>query len=431
MSKSRPTFHSLLTTYYSLLITHYSLLTLLLSDTLTTAFRAILVNKSRTLLTMLGIIIGVASVVLMVSIGTTFQNFIVSQVESFGTNTMDIIPKGFQKFGGNLDSLTFEDFRAIDALSTTDQVVPVILVSQPISYGKEEVSPMILASYATILKNYGLTIAEGRALSDDDERGAKSVAVIGSKTAEDLFGSTSPLLKRMTIGDASFTVVGVLKPLGSFLLQDMDSMVFIPYSVGKAVTGQKHLSYITLKAVGDPELAKQDVVSVLRERHHIKNPENDPDKDDFIARSAEQVTQVIGAVTSGLTIFLALIAAISLLVGGIGIMNIMLVSVTERTREIGLRKALGARRKDILLQFLFEAVALTLSGGGIGLVLGVYSGWFLTQVASKFLGNITFILSFSAVILAVLMAVGTGLVFGLYPARKAASLSPMEALRYE
>lgn len=404
---------------------------MLLSDTISTAFRAILVNKSRTLLTMLGIIIGVASVVLMVSIGKTFQNYIVSQVESFGSNTMDIIPKGFEKFGGNLDSLTYEDYRAITLLSTTENVVPVILVSKPVSYGKEEVSPMILASYSSILSNYGLSVNIGRALDDGDEQGAKSVAVIGSKTAENLFGNVSPLGKRITIGEASFTVVGVLKSLGSFLLQDMDSMIFIPYSTGKAESGQKHLSYITLKTVGDPELAKQDIVSLLRQRHRIKNPENDPDKDDFIARSAEQVTQVIGAVTSGLTIFLALIAAISLLVGGIGIMNIMLVSVTERTKEIGLRKAVGARRKDILLQFLFEAVALTLSGGAIGLVIGIYAGWFLTNLASKFLGDITFVLSLSAVFLAVVMAVGTGLIFGLYPARKAASLSPMEALRYE
>ncbi len=404
---------------------------MLLKDTLSTAFRAILVNKNRSLLTMLGIIIGVASVVLMVSIGKTFQNYILLQVQSFGTNTLDIIPKGFEKFGGNLDGLKFEDFEAIRRLSTVESVVPVVLVSKPVKYGKEEVSPMILGGYKNIFDNYGLKLGAGRLLDESDEQGAKSVAVVGAQTIEDLFGNRNPIGQKISIGESSFTIVGTLKTMGSFLLQDLDKVVYIPFSSAKAASGQKHLSYITLKTVGDPAVAKQDITSLLRQRHKIDNLTDDPDKDDFIARSAEQVTQIIGAVTTGLTVFLSLVAAISLLVGGIGIMNIMLVSVTERTREIGLRKAVGAKRSDILYQFLFEALSLTLTGGLIGLVCGVFFGWFLTQIAAKFLGDLSFVLSITAVLLALAMAIGTGLVFGLYPAKRAASLSPMEALRYE
>ena len=191
------------------------------------------------------------------------------------------------------------------------------------------------------------------------------------------------------------------------------------------------MTQISLKTIGDAAVIKEDITTLLRQRHHITNPTNDPDKDDFIVRSTEQVSAIVNSVTLGLTIFLSLVAGISLLVGGIGIMNIMLVSVTERTREIGLRKAVGARRQDILLQFLLEAVFLTMTGGLIGIAVGAFFGWLLSAIAAKFLGEFTFVLSFFAIFLAVFMAVGTGLVFGIYPAKRAANLSPMEALRYE
>ncbi len=404
---------------------------MLLQDTIETAFKGITVNKNRSMLTMLGIIIGVASVVMMVSLGSSFQNYIVKQVQSFGSNTIDVFPQGFQKFGGNLDSLTFEDYNAVKQLSTVQNVTPIVLVSKSVKHGKDEVSPMVMGSHQEIFGNYGLKLDHGRLLDQSDEQGAKSVVVLGWQTAQDLFGNRDPVGQQVTIGEFSYTVVGVLQGLGSFLLQDLDKLVFIPFSSAKAASGQKHLSYMTMKAVTDTDLAKQDITELLRQRHHIKNPTNDPDKDDFIARSADSVTQTINSVTLGLTVFLSLVAAISLLVGGIGIMNIMLVSVTERTREIGLRKAVGARRGDILLQFLFEAVSLTLTGGAIGMAIGVFFAWFLCQLAAKALGDFPFILSFSAIGLAITMAVGTGLIFGLYPARRAALLSPMEALRYE
>lgn len=404
---------------------------MLFSDTARTAAKAIFVNKSRSLLTMLGIVIGVASVVLMVSMGRTFQNYILSQVESIGTNMLEVLPSGLRKFGGNLDSLTYDDYEAIKGLSTVEDVSPVILVSKTVTYGNEEISPLIFGAYREFTTIYGLSVASGRELDQSDELGAQNAVVIGALSAEDLFGNAEPLGKKISIGDNSFTVVGVFEKKGSLLLQDLDKMIFMPFSSARALSGKRTLSYIAMNTVGDADLAKQDISELLRQRHNIKNPENDPDKDDFIAQSAEQAAQTIGTVTLGLTVFLALVAGISLLVGGIGIMNIMLVSVTERTKEIGLRKALGATRQDILLQFLLEAVSLTISGGFIGLILGVFTGWFMTQLAAKILGSIVFALSGWSIMLALMMAVGTGLVFGLYPASKASRLSPMEALRFE
>lgn len=404
---------------------------MLTRDLLTTASAGLTANKGRALLTMLGVIIGVASVVLMVSVGRSFQNYILTQIEAFGTDTIDVFPTGLEKFGGNLESLTYEDFEAINQLPTVMLAGPIIVVGEKVTYGREEISPMIMGSDRAFVENYRLKIGTGRGLDDTDEAGAKAVTILGAQAVEDLFGDAQPLGKRVTIGTQSFTVVGTLEKQGSALSAQLDSFVIIPFSTARALTGQKTLSFVTVRAEGDPDVAAKDITALLRERHGIENPENDPDKDDFVARSAEQVTAIISSVTLGLTVFLSLIAAISLLVGGIGIMNIMLVSVTERTQEIGLRKAIGARKIDILLQFLLESVALTVTGGVIGIVIGVSSGWLLAKIADKVLGEFDFVLSVWAIVLAVVMAVGTGLVFGIYPARKAANLHPIEALRFE
>ncbi len=405
---------------------------MLLSDLLKTASEGLKRNKTRSFLTTLGIIIGVGSVILMVSIGASFQKFIVEQVEQFGGDTFEIYAKGLEGGAAVNLTITFGDYEALQRLTTVTSVAPVIFVPDTVRSDEEEIAPMVIGSTKEIIDNWALKLDRGRLLTDDDVDGARSVIVLGSEAAEDLFPTEDPLGKRVNVGARKLTVVGVLQSLGSPLGQSIDTSVFLPISLAKAMTGRsQYIDYISLKSVGSIELTKADITSVLRQRHRINNPENDPEKDDFTANSAQQALDVITSVTLGLTIFLGLIAGVSLLVGGIGIMNIMLVSVTERTKEIGLRKAVGAKKRDILLQFLLEAVVLTMIGGATGIILGASFAFVLSRIAAALLGTFPFALSLWAILLSVTMAAGTGLVFGLYPAKRASDLSPMEALRYE
>ncbi|MEI8229648.1 MAG: ABC transporter permease [Candidatus Peregrinibacteria bacterium] len=405
---------------------------MLLHDLLQTATQGMTRNVSRSLLTTLGIIIGVGSVVLMVSIGASFRGYILSQVETFSAATFEIHAKGLQEFGKATESISDADFDALSKLSTVTSAAPVVFVGQPVKYGKEEKKPTIFGSTKEIFNNFSLKLDHGRILTDGDVKGASNVAVLGSQTATDLFSNQNPVGQRISIGDQKFTVVGVLLSFGSALTANLDAQVYIPITVAKVMTGKyQFVDYVSLQSVGDITFTEIDIKSLLRQRHKITNPTDDPAKDDFIARSFSQAMDIISTVTLSISIFLSLIAGISLVVGGIGIMNIMLVSVSERTKEIGLRKAVGARNRDILFQFLFEAVTLTLIGGIIGLIGGTTMGFILARIAARFLGTFPFSLTPLSVFLALSMAVGTGVVFGLYPAQKAAKLHPIEALRFE
>ena len=390
-------------------------------------------SRMRSLLTTLGIVIGVGSVVLMVSIGASFERYILSQVESFSGDTFEIHAKGIQDVGKDVLSITFGDLEAISNLTTVKNIAPAIFLTDRVKYGREEIAPFVFGTTKEIFINWSMKPEYGRLLNDEDDRGAKAVVVLGSQAAEDLFTNTNPIGKRLTIGSRKFTVVGVMEAMGSPLAAQMDSMVYVPFSVAKAIQGRTtYIDYIALQSMGgDNELTRRDIVSLLRQRHNIDNPEDDQDKDDFYARSFEQAMDIIGTVTMSITLFLGLIAGISLLVGGVGIMNIMLVSVTERTKEIGLRKAVGARRQDILLQFLLEAIVLTLIGGVVGVIGALGLGYLLTMIANKLLGGITYAISLQAILLPLATAIIVGLVFGIYPARKAAGLRPIEAMGYE
>jgi putative ABC transport system permease protein len=405
------------------------------SDLASTAVRGVTVNKSRSFLTMLGIIIGIASVVLMSSIGKSMEGVILGQISSLGAKSMVIFPgtgeQGPNTVATGFDSLTLDDVEVMRKLRTITTVAPVIFLPGTVAYGNETAKPSVYGVTSEFFENQNIVAEEGRMLDRTDIDGVRFAALLGPDTAEKLFGSQPPVGKRIKIGNNHFTVIGVAKAIGSQFFQNADDRIYVPFSVARDVTGQKYINYMTMQATGSFDIAFDDVQSTLRQRHDIDNPENDPTKDDFVVRSAAQAGEILGGVSLGLTFFITTVAGISLIVGGIGIMNIMLVSVTERTREIGLRKAVGARSRDILLQFLCEAIVLTVIGGIIGMTIGVGFAWLAALVVTGILDTYIFAVSVPSIVVSLAVAALTGLVFGLSPARRAAALSPMEALRYE
>lgn len=408
---------------------------MIVSDLFSTALRGVTGNVSRALLTMLGIVIGVGSVVLMSSVGQSMEGVILGQISSLGAKSMVIFPGneegGASQVLSGYDALTFEDLEALKKLSTIESLAPVIFVKGDISYGREDSSAQVFGVDPNFFNNQDLSVTSGRLIDSFDNEAAAFVAMLGPDAKEDLFGDIDPLGKRVTIGDRSYTVVGVTKALGSQFFQNADDRIYVPFKTARDISGQKYLNYVTMLSTTTFDVAIDDVKALLRQRHKIKNPENDPEKDDFVVHSSAEANDILSGVSLGLTMFITTIAAISLLVGGIGIMNIMLVSVTERTREIGLRKAVGARGRDILLQFLIESTLLTLIGGTIGSLGGVILAWFIAALASNFLSTYLFAVSIPSIVVAFTMAALTGIVFGISPARKAAKLSPIESLRYE
>ncbi|OIO54331.1 hypothetical protein AUJ46_03260 [Candidatus Peregrinibacteria bacterium CG1_02_54_53] len=410
-----------------------------LRDTVTTALRAVRGNGPRSLLTMLGIIIGVGAVVLMTSVGESMQSVILGQISALGPKTIAMWPgkngpeQGAATLNPDFDSFTLSDVEALRRLQTISNVAPIIFVQGKTTYGTEQTDTRVVGTTPDYFLNQVVDVAEGRLHDGQDELEGRAVAVLGPDTAKDLFFNQSPLGKRIEIGNKKYTVIGVLESVGSQFFQNMDERIVIPFETAHIVAQRSYVDMITAMSTGDTADAVADIQFLLRRRHNIIPPEtgSETDNDDFLVRTAEQAQEILGTVSVSLTAFITMIATISLLVGGIGIMNIMLVAVTERTREIGLRKALGARRNDILLQFLIEAVILTVLGGLIGLLLGVSLNAIIVGIARKFLDRYIFALNPIAMVAALIMAAGTGLIFGIYPARKAAELNPIEALRYE
>ena len=399
--------------------------------TLRIALKALNRNKMRTMLTMLGMIIGVGAVITMVALGKGAQSTIEAQVKAAGTNMIMVMAGNFtqggvRQGGGNATTLRVEDAEALRNLPGVQYVAAGVNSRAQLIAGNQNWSSSINGTDVDLplIRNWGMKY--GSFFTPLDVTGAAKVAVVGQTVADNLFGpDADPTGQIIRIKNQPFKVLGVLTSKGSTGFgQDQDDVVYVPYTtVQKKLQGIQHIQNIIVSAES-PETGPVSalIAETLRERHKLVG--NDPD--DFMVRTQEEMASVRTETTKTMTTLLAAIAGVSLLVGGIGIMNIMLVSVTERTREIGLRMAIGARGKDVLLQFLVEAVVLSLFGG----LLGIGMGYGLSAAAERFLQWPTSI-PVNAIGMAFGFAAGTGVFFGFYPAKKAAGLDPIEALRFE
>jgi len=408
-------------------------------DLLPLSYKALLVNKARTILTMLGIIIGIASVILMVSVGEAAQGYLLSQVANFGSDFIAVSNgKGDETRGGPpspivKQSLTLNDYRKLKNLTWPKGVTASLIARDLVSYGGVDTLTQISGSTPDSPMILNETVSKGMYFSEEDMNSHTRVIILGSKVADKLFGEEDPIGKTIKVTKQPFRVIGTLAPAGTKFFSDADDQVYIPLTSAMDLYNKSKVDYIMLKAGSTmPILQAKDIVRVtLRASHNINNPNGDLSKDDFKVTTQDDSMKSIAAIGLVLQILLGSIAGISLVVAGVGIMNIMYVTVTERTREIGLRKAIGAHRSDILGQFLTEAILLTASAGFLGIVAGIGVGRLAILIISQFQSGWTFVMPWAGAAIGFGVSAAIGIIFGYFPARKAARLSPIESLRYE
>lgn len=406
-------------------------------DILPMAFSSLTRNKSRTVLTMLGLVIGIMSVILMLSIGQAAERYLLSQIASSFSSDMIFAQNGRGAESGGppsptqKKSLTDKDLAKLQSQTWLRVVEPFIVQSDLATF--EGTSRRVSLNGVT---NFSLDIypdrpETGRFIDASDVDGHARIIVLGRAVAQDLFANSEPIGKSVKIGKRSYRVVGVMEKGGTRFFTNVDDQVYIPVTTAMDAYNRKNVDFIAMKTDLTINDAKDRIRDVLRDTHNIDNPNDDLSKDDFRLGAQADAAASAGQIGLILQVLLGSIAAISLLVGGIGIMNIMYVTVTERTAEIGLRKAIGARPNDILKQFLAEAIVVTALGGLIGILLGVSLSFLGITALASFQDGWSFAFPTDAIILAFSVSTGIGIVFGFFPARRAAKLSPMEALRYE
>lgn len=396
-------------------------------------------NKMRSFLTMMGIIIGVLSVIVIMSVGAGAQSLILDQITGMGSNLVGVLPGKSEEdgppasaFGIVITTLTDADARAI----ATSGYEPIEAVSSyvkgidRVSIGDVEKDTSFVGTSASYTNVEDVTIEQGRYFTEDEERGMARVVVLGSEVAQELFPDEDPIGETLKIKRTNFEIIGVVEERGTVTFQNQDNQIFVPVTTAqKLLLGMNHINFMRIK-IRDAETVESsigEIEAILRDRHGI----DDPEEDDFSVRATTQALDALTSITNALRFFLAAIAAISLIVGGIGIMNIMLAAVQERTREIGLRKAIGATSRTITFQFLVETACITLTGGIIGIIGGAIISASVGFVA-RYLGySWDTVITPGSIVLGCVVSIAIGLIFGIIPARRASKLNPIEALRYE
>ena len=402
---------------------------MLLWTILKVALKSLLANKLRSFLAMLGIIIGVGAVISMLAIGTGAQRQVMKRITAMGTNLLVVRPGSHRRGGAR--SSTGEGLKVSDAEAIAKEIgdltatSPVVMGRAQVKYYGENTNTTITGAASTYLDIRGFEVEKGRGFTSVDEEQSARVAVLGAATADLLFGDQPPVGERFRVKNVNFRVIGVLKAKGDQGWFNPDDMVVIPYTTAmRQLLGQEHLNEIDVKVSEGSDLSRAEgnISALLRKRHRIQAGA----EDDFHVRNQAEMIEMASSFIQTFTILLGSIASISLVVGGIGIMNIMLVTVTERTREIGVRKAIGARNRDILRQFLLESILIS----GLGGLLGVGVGFATAGTIGRFSPFPTAV-ELPSIMLALIVSASVGIFFGYYPARRAAALDPIEALRYE
>jgi putative ABC transport system permease protein len=404
------------------------------------AWANMMAAKTRTFLTVLGIVIGISAVMIVMSIGASAQSLILDQVRNVGANLIIILPGESEEdgppavaFGIAVTTLVNKDAEAIRKKEYAPHVEAVsgyATGSAIAQYRSQSYAVNFNGTSASYIEVENAELSVGRFFTDSEEASMARLAVLGAKRAQDLFGEADPIGKRFSLGESTFRVIGVLKERGSVAFSDPDSEIFIPLSTAqKLLLGIDYLTYIRLKVDDEKNInrTKEDIERLLRDRHDIEAGESN----DFSVRGAATALEILKSVTDILRYFLVAVASVALLVGGVGIMNILLISLKQRIRDIGLRKALGALNGDIFFQFLIESIVISLFGTLIGVFVGVIIIYIVAIVVQGMGYAWPFLLTWDSVGIALFLSVGIGIFFGWYPAHKATRIAPTEALRYE